>query len=104
MEKTFAISKSLPDLSRFRHQWLHDAESGLYYIVHWPRLLREQLEFEKLSSMTHFPHPADHGTKMPSDIVKVMPSQAGVTERHTAYQALMRLHKHYGWDNFHPHG
>jgi hypothetical protein len=104
MNKTFAVTKNLPDLKGFRCHWFHDATAGLYYIVHWPRRLEEQLAFERVAGLTHLPHLADQLTRIPAEIVGQLPAAAGVTTAHNAYQALSLLHKHYTWDNFHPHG
>ena len=104
MHKTFAISRTLPDLTGFRAHWLHDSIAGIYYVVHWPRRLSEQLAFEAISSLQHFPHMADQATTMPATILAALPASVGVTHNHNTYQALKLLHAHYKWDNFHPHG
>lgn len=103
MHKTFAVTKNPPDLSRFRCHVLHDHLTGTHYVVHWPRRLQEELDFEGVPGLLHLPHIEDQATRLSAEAVAHLPPAAGVTAEHNAYQALLRLHAHYRWDNFHPH-
>lgn len=103
IHKTIAISRTAPDLRGFRAHTLHDHEAGVHYVIHWPRRLQEQLVFEALPGLVHLPHIEDQVTRLPAAAVELIPDHIGVTTDHNTYQALLRLHAHYQWDNFHPH-
>lgn len=103
MHTTYAITRHKIDIKPFRCHELHDTTTGVRYVVHWPRSLQEQLRFEAVPELLHLPYVEDQRAELTPEMVALMPVEAGITTSHNTYQALLRLHRHYRWSNFHPH-
>lgn len=103
MHTTYALTRQKLNLNRYRCHELHDTTTGVRYIVHWPRSLQEQLKFERLPGLLHLPYAEDQRAELTAEMVSHTPPEAGITTQHNTYQALLRLHRHYRWSNFHPY-